>query len=368
MSACIEFEARHRFPSGFQLDASFSSDARVTALFGPSGSGKSSVLAIIAGLLSADQARVRVAQRTLCEGGTQLAPERRGVGFVPQDALLFPHLDVAANLRYGARRRARGQRATPRGSAAQIDVGRVLEVLELQGLVGARPDELSGGQRQRVALGRALLAEPELLLLDEPLTGLEEDLRDRILGYVERVVAEWGLRTLVVSHDQVAVRRLADRVVVLEAGRVVDQGEALPTLDRAVLGAAGSTGPMNLVRVSSPERRGGRLVGVIGDQELHLPGEAPLAAEAALVHVRFLASDVALARGDISGLSMRNHVRGRVERVEPDASAERAFVAVAVGDQRFWAELTLDAVSELELRPGVDVVCFVKTRAMRVSG
>ncbi len=210
----LKFDCRHRFAGGFTIDAAFETDAAVTALVGPSGAGKTSVLYMIAGLLRPQAGTIRWGEHTWLdvEHGTWTKPQQRHVGFVFQDHLLFPHLTVQRNLMYGSRRR--GHRSSP------IEPARVIEVLELGELLGRLPRNLSGGEKQRVALGRSLLSGPELLLLDEPLAALDEPLKDRILAYFERVVAEWHVPTIYVSHNAAEVRRIADRVVVLDGGRV----------------------------------------------------------------------------------------------------------------------------------------------------
>jgi molybdate transport system ATP-binding protein len=225
----LSLRCRRRHASGFELDVAFETDAQATSLFGPSGSGKTSVLMLIAGLYRPEAGQIRLGEQTLvdADAGVFLAPERRRVGVVFQDHCLFPHLSVEGNLRYGLRRRMRTQRV--------IEFDRVVEVLELGELLGRYPRNLSGGQRQRAALGRALLASPELLLLDEPLAALDEPLKLRILDYLERVVERWSIPLLYVSHSAAEVRRLAQKVVVLERGRVVSQGAPAE-----VLGAAAS--------------------------------------------------------------------------------------------------------------------------------
>jgi molybdate transport system ATP-binding protein len=212
----LEFDCALRYPSGFRLEAAFQSDAAVTALLGPSGSGKTSVLSMIAGLRRPDRGRIVLEDTVLFDSakGINLPPQRRRIGYVLQDPLLFPHLSVRRNLLYGWRRRPADARA--------VALERVVAVLELEDVLDRLPHTLSGGQRQRTALGRALLCGPRLLLLDEPLAALDESLRGRILEYVERVLAEWRLPALYVTHYPVEVRRLAQRVVRLEAGRVVD--------------------------------------------------------------------------------------------------------------------------------------------------
>ena len=214
----LEFDCRLRYPSGFQVDARFDTAAPVTALFGPSGSGKTSVLSMIAGLRRPDTGSIRLGSRVLyaSSAGIDLPPEARRVGYVFQDHLLFPHLDVRRNLLYGWRRRPR--------DARPVDFERVTQVLELAELLQRMPHTLSGGQRQRVAFGRALLCGPELLLLDEPLSSVDESLKERVLNYVEQVQAEWHIPTLYVTHDRSEVRRIAQQVVEMHHGAVTNTG------------------------------------------------------------------------------------------------------------------------------------------------
>jgi len=220
----LEFRGRLTYPSGFVIDAAFTSDLPVTALSGPSGSGKTSILSIIAGLRRPDEGCVRLSGRTLFDSsrGISLAPEARRVGYVFQDYLLFPHLNVRNNLLYGWRRRSR--------EARPIDLNSVARVLELEGLLQRMPHTLSGGQRQRVAIGRALLCGPDVLLLDEPLAGTEEALKERVLDYVSKIVQSWGIPTLYVTHDLRTVRQLAPHMIVLDRGKVVATGQTAELL------------------------------------------------------------------------------------------------------------------------------------------
>jgi molybdate transport system ATP-binding protein len=215
----LECRCRLRYPSGFVVDAEFTTDAAVTALFGPSGAGKTSILSMVAGLRRPQAGTIRLGRRLLFDGvaGVNLAPEARRIGYVFQDQLLFPHLTVRRNLLYGWRRRP--------PQARQVTVERAVEVLELHGQLDRLPHTLSGGQRQRVALGRALLTGPDLLLLDEPLVALDAALKRRVLDYVEQIVAEWGIPTVYVTHDADDVRRLAGQVVMLDDGRVRAAGK-----------------------------------------------------------------------------------------------------------------------------------------------
>jgi molybdate transport system ATP-binding protein len=211
----LEFSGSLRYPSGFALDASFTTRTSVTVLSGPSGSGKTTILSILAGLLRPDHGRIRLDSTVLfdSEAKVNLPPEARRIGYVFQDYLLFPHLSVRRNLLNGWRRRP----SDARPPAPE----RVIEVLELGELLDRLPATLSGGQRQRVALGRALLCGPRLLLLDEPLASIEEALRERVLGYIEQVLRAWDIPTLYVTHNAAEVERLAQQKVRIEAGRIV---------------------------------------------------------------------------------------------------------------------------------------------------
>jgi molybdate transport system ATP-binding protein len=338
------------------LDIAFTARHGITALFGPSGSGKTSVLSVIAGFVSPQYGKIQLGNRVLLDTdkATSLSVMTRGIGNVFQDLLLFPHMKVAANLRYGERRRSGPRR---------VDFKRVVEVLELGVLLDRYPHNLSGGERQRVALGRALLSNPELLLMDEPLAALDAPLKSRILTYLERVIHEWSVPTLFVSHGQGEVRRLAGYVVVLENGKVVGCGtpeEAL-TQERP-LRWRNSSGPVNLLRIERAELLDGRWIGRLGNQLIHLPPLARPPAEP--MFVEFSPNEVTLSRGDVTGLSARNHLSGEVlKMVElPDG----VFVAVDIG-QILWSEVTPDAVRELSLEPGVKVTCLIKANSLRIT-
>jgi molybdate transport system ATP-binding protein len=208
----------------FSLQATFASEGRVTGLFGASGAGKTSLISIIAGLLQPDRGTIAVDGETLDDTAAKLhlPPHRRRIGYVFQDARLFPHLDVRGNLDYGRRMNRLAD------DPAQRE--RVTDLLDIGRLLGRRPGRLSGGERQRVALGRALLAQPRLLLLDEPLGSLDEERKVEILPYLVRLRDEAGVPMVYVSHDAGEMRQLATQVVMLKRGRVIAFGgtEVLP--------------------------------------------------------------------------------------------------------------------------------------------
>ncbi len=364
----LSFQLRHQYPGGFELDIAFELSHPVTSLFGPSGSGKTSVLSTIAGFLRPQTGKVRLGDRIVLDttGSVHLPPERRRLGVVFQDHLLFPHLTVEANLRYGRRRR--------NGRGPSIELRRVVEVLEIGGLLRRYPGNLSGGEQQRVALGRALLCGPELLLMDEPLASLDARLKARILAYLQRVTAEWEIPTLFVSHSQADVRRVADWVVVLERGHVVTSATPDVALSRPEpLGWKNATRPVNLLRLAEVQSFDDHATGRVGDQLLYLPpldrgfggaSECPSDGRAASpMFVEFSPTDVTLSRHDVAGLSTRNHLQGRVCQVVPLSQA--VFVAVDIG-QVLWAEVTPEAAAELELKPGSQVICLLKAHSLRV--
>jgi molybdate transport system ATP-binding protein len=202
----------------FTLKAAFTSEGRVTGLFGASGAGKTSLVNMIAGLLRPDRGIIALDDEILDDTtkGLHVPPHRRRIGYVFQDARLFPHMNVAQNLDYG--RRMNGIAADP------AQQKRVTDLLDIGHLLDRRPGKLSGGERQRVALGRALLSKPRLLLLDEPLGSLDEGRKIEILPYLVRLRDEANVPMVYVSHDVAELRQLATQIVVLKQGRVTSFG------------------------------------------------------------------------------------------------------------------------------------------------
>lgn len=211
MTAGLRFDCRLRHADGFTLEVAFVAPPGTTAIVGPSGSGKSTILALIAGLRRPDRGVVAQGERVLVDVAARrwTPPERRGVGFVPQESLLFPHRSVAANLRYGA---ARGG----------VAFDRVVERLELGDLLDRAPVTLSGGQARRVAIGRAVLAASRMLLLDEPWAGLDAERREAAARLVRETAAERPMPVLLVGHDPGSITEVADHVVAIADGRRAD--------------------------------------------------------------------------------------------------------------------------------------------------
>ncbi|HET6198496.1 MAG TPA: molybdenum ABC transporter ATP-binding protein, partial [Acetobacteraceae bacterium] len=218
----------------FHLAARFTAQPGVTALFGRSGAGKSSLVDIVAGLIRPQRGRIVIDGEILVdtEARVFVPRHRRRVGYVFQDSRLFPHLSVRQNLLYG-RWFSRGE-----GGVAG-DFGSIVELLGIGPLIERRPDSLSGGEKQRVAIGRALLAHPKMLLMDEPLASLDEQRRAEILPYIERL-RDIGVPILYVSHSVAEVARLATTVVILNAGKVTAVGPVLDILPLADASDGGS--------------------------------------------------------------------------------------------------------------------------------
>ncbi len=213
----IEFQAQLRL-GDFRLDATFGSAAQVTALYGPSGSGKSTILRLIAGLLRPEQGRIVLDGRVVFDSaaGVNMPTHQRRVGLVFQDGLLFPHMSVRQNLLYGPWAQRKGRPAT---------FGRTVDILDLSRLLDRTPRTLSGGERQRVAIGRALLSDPAVLLMDEPVTAIDQERRAEILPYLETLTRDATTPLLYVSHAMAEIERLTGDVVFVKDGRVVEKGE-----------------------------------------------------------------------------------------------------------------------------------------------
>lgn len=344
----------------FELQAAFSAPTPgVIALFGRSGSGKTTLVEMLAGLLPADEGEVQLAGSVLTDTarGVDVAPERRRIGYVFQDARLFPHLSVEGNLRYGLKR------AT--GGPQFIRFEEVVSLLGLAALLERRPHELSGGERQRVALGRALLSQPQLLLLDEPLAALDLQRREEVLPYLEALRDWLSIPMVYVSHQFEEVLRLATYIVLLEAGQVLAAG----SVDEISLRA-------ELRRVVAPDLVGSVLNGTVaavdaaadmveltvgsGKLQVSLPGVAL----GTRVRVQLLARDIILATQPIQGLSVRNALLGTVTEIAPDETAS-VLVKVDVGGPIVLARITENARQALRLQPGDAVWALVKAVSTR---
>jgi molybdate transport system ATP-binding protein len=342
----------------FRIEAAFAADARIVALFGRSGAGKSSIVNAIAGVVRPDRGRIAVDGRALFDSakGIDLAPEQRRVGYVFQDALLFPHLTVRGNLGFG-------ERLTP-PAERYIDRGRVIELLDLGKLLDRRPANLSGGERQRAAIGRALLASPRVLLMDEPLASLDAARKAEILAYIELLRDEIQLPIVYVSHSLEEVTRLADHVVVVAEGSVAASGSVADTLGRADMAAlagrfeAGAIVDARVVRVD--ERYGLTTLAFDGG-ELVVPNLDSLPGER--VRARIRARDVSLSLARPEGITIQNILEATVRGVATEYGAI-VDVTLSVGGTTLLARVTRKAVDDLALAPGRRVHALVKAVAI----
>lgn len=353
---------RLRLPrAGFAVDVEFGIPARgVLGLFGASGSGKTSILRCIAGLESGVEGEITIAEEQwLAPGRRPLPPHRRGVGYVFQESRLFPHLTAAGNVDYAARRRPTS------GGAAREILGRdaAIELLDLAPLLDRRPDRLSGGERQRVAIARALMAQPRLLLMDEPLASLDRDRKREILPYLLRLHDEVRIPIIYVSHSLEEMQALCDRLIVLEAGRVRFEGALAEALVSSDAGLADREEAAALLsgRVAAYDAEAA--VSTIDLGRTHSLLVAQRLAPGREVRVRILATDVSLALEAPGATTILNVLPGRIEAVVAEAD-HHATLVVALGDQRLLARISRKSRAELGLAPGQAVHVQIKAVAV----
>lgn len=342
----------------FSLDVAFRVPTRgITALFGASGCGKTTILRCIAGLQRLP-GRLTVGADTWQDHETGLfrKPHERAVGYVFQEASLFPHLSVAKNLRYGSRRAARD------GADNALGYDDVVGLLGISHLLDRAPDALSGGERQRVAVGRALLSQPRLLLMDEPLSALDRTTRDEILAYFELLHKELSIPILYVSHDIAEVTQLADRMVVLSAGRKLAEGPVERLLERLDLQPATGrfeAGVVLTARVTAQDAtydltrldHHGQAIAIpfvdvgIGDE----------------VRLRVRARDVALTTRRPDAISIRNVLSGTIAEIREEPGTAFAETLIDIGGGRLRARITREALADLALDVGTPVFALVKS-------
>ncbi|MBA1145837.1 molybdenum ABC transporter ATP-binding protein [Ectothiorhodospiraceae bacterium WFHF3C12] len=340
---------------GFLLDAALSLPERgVTTVFGPSGSGKTTLLRCLAGL-ERPAGELALGGEYWQRDGYFLPAHRRRVGMVFQDGRLFPHLTVRGNLRF-AMRRAGCEEAAMDAPVALMGIERLL---------ARRPDTLSGGEVQRVAVARALLSQPRLLLLDEPLAAVDARRKQEILPFLERLTRELALPVVHVSHSLDEVIRLADRLVLMDEGRVVASGGVTEMFSRLDLPLAQREDVGAVLEAHAPRPLPGYHLteATVAGQKLLLPGESAEPGERLRVRIR--ARDVSLTLKPPSETSILNVLPGRITEVveRPDAPGQR-LVRVAVGDAALLSWVSRLSAERLALAPGQAVYAQVKAVAL----
>jgi molybdate transport system ATP-binding protein len=341
----------------FRLEARLATGSgRVTALFGPSGAGKSTLASCLAGLINPDRGRVSLDGVELfnSENATQVAPERRRIGFVFQDPRLFPHLSVKGNLEYGLRR-------TP-ASERRVEIEHVVGLLDLSALLTRRPRTLSGGERQRVAFGRAVLTSPRLLIMDEPLASLDAARKSEILPFIERLRDELDIPIIYVSHAIEEILRLADEVVVFSGGKVVRAGPAVETLNAATVvhGADGDPASVIEATIEAEDPGDGLTALSFGGQRLYVPAIPGQAGDC--IRLRIRARDVALARTKPQDISVLNILPGRIMEITAGGDSH-TDVRLDIGGG-LWSRITRRSANELALGLDQEVYALIKSVAI----
>ena len=338
----------------FELAVAFRAEAPVVGVFGRSGAGKSALVNALAGVAHPRRGHIVVNGETLfdSERGIDLPPEQRRLGYVFQDALLFPHLSVESNLLYGYRRAP--ARARP------IDPRHIVALLGLDALLRRFPGKLSGGERQRVAIGRALLAQPRLLLMDEPLASLDVTRRDEVLRYVELLRDDLHIPIVYVSHSVAEITRLADTVVLLSEGSTLAVGpvdEVMGRLDLRPHTGRFEAGAVIDTTVAAHDPASGLTTLAFAGGELSVPSVEALAGER--VRVRIRARDVSLALSRPSGLSIVNVLESTLVAIADDGGPI-VEVQLRVGQTSLRARITKWSRIELGLAEGQRVYALIK--------
>ncbi len=344
----------------FSLDIDVAFRSRVTSIFGSSGAGKTSLLDVIAGLRVITSGEIEIDGRVLfsTSRGINLSPQKRGIGYVPQEAALFPHLSVKGNILFGSKREGGA------GNAALIGLDHVAEILEIAHLLDRPVAFLSGGECQRVAFARSILSRPQLLLLDEPLASLDVALKERIIPYLRRVRDEFGIPMIYVTHDPMEVLALADWAILLRKGRLLAQGVPREVLMSGLaLSQSGEEtveveNVLNGYLMDSNRSLGWSRVRLESGQKLFIPytsGELEK-----FLQIRIRGDEILAATHRPEGISAGNVLRGRITRIEFVDGL--SVLRVDAGDI-FFVRLTQSAVDRLELEEEKEIFLIIKVRS-----
>lgn len=350
MPAALNAHFVKRFARGATIRADFEMPAQerhVTVLFGPSGCGKTTILRCIAGLEVPDEGSIRFGKETWFDGRVSVPPQRREVGFVFQDYALFPHLSVEQNLAYS--------------SPDKSGLSKTLDRFDLRGFEHRRPSQLSGGQQQRVALARALLRRPRLLLLDEPLSALDATLREELRGQLLQLLAACQMPVILVTHDRDEALALADHIIVMRDGAILQSGPALEVFQRpANSDAARILRVENLQPGRIVETSDGLATVQVGNVRLTAVAPAQGLTE---VIVSIRAEDIALEPAAANAGSARNRLRARVIGIQPGSPLLRIELDAGIP---LFAYITRRSCEELQLRAGSEVTAVIKAPAVHL--
>lgn len=353
----MSIEAKLRVTRGdFLLDVDLTLPGHgITGLFGPSGCGKTTLLRALSGLDREARGTLTVNGENWLAPGHFVPPHRRDLGFVFQEASLFAHLDVRANLAYGLRRVAKAKR--------RIALPDVIDLLGIGALLDRQPDQLSGGERQRVAIARALATSPQLLLMDEPLSALDLARKQEIMPYLESLHRELAIPVIYVSHAIGEIARLADHLVLLEHGRVRASGNAFELFARTDLPLAHDDRAAALIgaTVVAHEEAFDLTVLEFSGGRFTVPGHAlPIGHD---VRLRVIARDVSLTLTQQTETSILNILAGRIDEIANEGGAQ-VLVRLMVGDAVLLARITRKSASQLDLQVGQSVFAQVKSVAI----
>ena len=350
----IEIDVEKRV-GDFSLVAKFeTASSGVTALFGRSGSGKTTLVDMIAGLTYPDSGRISIDNEVMFDSSERinLPPEKRRLGYVFQEDRLFPHLNVASNLRYGCR-----------NSIDAAEFNRIVDLLGIKHLLARRPASLSGGEKQRVAIGRAILANPRLLLMDEPLASLDSARKDEILRFIEEFSSSLEIPIIYVSHAMDEIIRVANTMVLVSDGRIAATGsveDITSRLDLRPMTGRYEAGSVIRTRITDHDQRNGLSLlefvgGTFSVPEIDLPiGQ--------ILRVRIRARDVSIATVKPQGISINNIFQGIITDIREDRSP---FMDVLIDSGvPIWSRISRSSLERLELSKGQQVYAMVKAVAI----
>jgi molybdate transport system ATP-binding protein len=349
----LRMEVRKSF-GAFDLKTDFAVSGDQLGVFGESGSGKSTMVGLLAGLGTPDEGEIFLDGECLFSSckGIDVPPQRRRVGIVFQQPLLFPHMNVESNLLYGYKRCAPEHR--------RIDLGALASVLKLEGLLTRGVNKLSGGEKQRVALGRAILANPRLLLMDEPLSALDDSLKFQIIQYLKSASEEFGIPYLFISHSLLEIRLMTRQVLAVAGGRIT--GQATPEqLARERMGQS-QVGYINLLKAEALRKMGGLYVYRWGTEELFVSAgdEAPSAM------FELSSRDIILFKKHPEAISARNLLKCTV--VDTFPSGNKVGVELKCGSETLVAEVVVQAADDLAIQARSEIFAVIKASSFRRLG